>query len=49
MKDLARGRSSGFQLLRLAFALNRSCAIVPPVNYLFRTNRLAAASALPQA
>jgi glycosyltransferase involved in cell wall biosynthesis len=49
MKDLARGRTSGFRLLRLALTLNWSCAIVPPVNYLFRTNRLIAAGALPQA
>jgi glycosyltransferase involved in cell wall biosynthesis len=47
MKDLARGRDSGFELLRLAFRLNWACAIVPPVNYLFRMNRVMAA--LPQA
>jgi glycosyltransferase involved in cell wall biosynthesis len=43
LKDLARGRRSAFALLRLAFELDRTTVVVPPVNYLFRTKRFARA------
>lgn len=36
VKDLVRGRTSGFELLRLAVKLNRTTAIIPPVSYLMR-------------
>ena len=39
VKDLVRGRRSSFELFRLAFRLNPSSTILPPVRYLFRLDR----------
>jgi glycosyltransferase involved in cell wall biosynthesis len=39
VKDLVRGRRSSFELFRLAFRLNPSSTVLPPVRYLFRLDR----------
>ncbi|HEY5931021.1 MAG TPA: glycosyltransferase family A protein, partial [Burkholderiales bacterium] len=39
VKDLVRGRRSSLELFRLAFRLNPSSAVLPPVSYLFRLDR----------
>lgn len=39
MKDLVRGRRSTIELFKLAFRLDPTTAVVPPVNYLFRIDQ----------
>jgi glycosyltransferase involved in cell wall biosynthesis len=49
VKDLVRGRQSGFELLKMAFSLNWATALLPPVNYLLRMNRPLGGTPLPHA
>ena len=39
VKDLVRGRRSGVDLLKLAFTLEPTTIIIPPLNYLFRLDK----------
>jgi glycosyltransferase involved in cell wall biosynthesis len=39
VKDLVRGRRSWVELMKLAFSLDPSTTVVPPLNYLFRQDR----------